>query len=230
MWALAQLKHVPAHDVVTAMFERLEALCHSPGLKPNSQDISNCFIACAELGLDVKPNCLEALLKHFIEMHVSAVRLQEYYNLVWSLAVMQCLDLNTFDALLVKLTTKHMLSIQESGPQISSTQLNIAELNQLHQALAWLRPRSGSKQMKAWSRLRSRLLAIAPEPAFRKVSVPGQTLMWAALAMQEVPYKVHVERGVYQADALLSPRAKGVAEVILMVERRGGRLINSPSR
>ena len=60
--------------------------------------------------------------------------------------------------------------------------------------------------------------------------VPGQNVMLAALAMQEVPYKAQVQRGVYQADALLSSRSKGVAEVILMVERPGDHLVNLPRR
>ena len=230
VWALGQLKHVPSPDVVTVLFDHLEALCKTPRLQPTSQNISNSLIACAELGLDVKRTCVGALLKHSMEMRVSDVRYQEYCNLARSLAVMQCLDLSTFESLLDKLTTKHMLSGRESGAQSSSAQLNIAELNQLHQALAWLRPHSGSKQIKEWSSLRSRLIAVAPEPAFRKVSVPGQSVMWAALAAQGVPYKAHVARGVYQADALLSPCDRGGAEVILMVERRGERLINFPNR
>ena len=37
MSALAQLKHVPSQDVVTALFDRLVALCQTPALQPNSQ-------------------------------------------------------------------------------------------------------------------------------------------------------------------------------------------------
>ena len=32
LWALAQLKHAPSHDVVTAMFNHLVALCQTPAL------------------------------------------------------------------------------------------------------------------------------------------------------------------------------------------------------
>ena len=229
VWGLGQLKHAPSQDVVTAMLEYLVASCHSPGLKPNSQDICNCFMACAELGLEMEPSCVESLLKHFMEMHISDVR-QACCNLVWSLAVMQCLDLKTFDALLHKLITKLVLASQELSPQSTSAQLTTAGARQLYQAMAWLRPPLGSKQMKAWSSLQSRLLTVALEPSAETVFVPGQSVMWAALAVQEVPYIAQVQCGVYRAHALLSPHNKGVAKVILMVQRPDDHLSNLRSR
>ena len=85
---------------------------------------------------------------------------------------MGLLDLNTFETLLDKLTINLKLSMQKSGSQSSSAQLTLADVIQLYQALAWLRPLSGSKQMQAWSSLRSRLQAVAPEPAGRQEGVP----------------------------------------------------------
>ena len=230
LWGLAQLKHAPSQDVVTAVFDRLVALCHIPGLQPKSQAISNCLIACAELGVGLSFTYVEALLKYFMKMHDSGVSYQAYCNVAWSLAVFQCLDLNTFEAMLHKLTTKQTLFIQQLGPQSTSAQLTAAGASQLYQALAWLRPPSGSKQMQAWCILQSRLLTVAPEPTISKVSLPGQTVMWAALAMQEVPYKAQVQRGVHWADALLSPCDTGVAEVILVVQGPADHLMNLPSR
>ena len=216
LWALAKLGHVPSHDVVAAVFDHLVALCQNPGLQPGLQEISNCLLACAELRLAQSLTGVKALLKHLLKLHISSVDYQHYCNTAWSLAVMQCLDLNTFGALLDKLTTKHKL-VEQFGPQSTAPQMTAANTRQLYQALAWLRPPTDSKQMKAWSSLRSRLLTVAPEPAVRKLSIPGQDVMWAALAIQEVPYEAQVQRGVYQADALL----------ILMVERPGDHLINS---
>ena len=187
VWGLAQLKHAPSHDVVTAVFEHLVDLCHAPGLQPDSQSISNSFTACANLQLVMQPTYIEALLKRFMDMHVSDVRYQEYCNLAWSLAVMQSLDLNTFEALLDQLTTKQTMSVQGSGSHNSSAQLTTAEARQLYQALAWLMLPSSSQQTKSWSSLQSRLQTVAPEPAFKKLSMPGQPVMWAALAMQGVP-------------------------------------------
>ena len=230
LWALAQLKHTPSYDVVTAVFDHLVALRHTPGLQLNSQNISNSFLACVGLGLSVKPACAKALVKHFLELHISAVNYQEYCNLAWSLAVLQCLDFNTFKVLLDMLTTTHTMLVRGSGPQSISAQLTTAGATQLYQALAWLRPPSGSRQMKAWSSLQSRLLTVAPQPAARKVSFPGQNLLRAAPAMQGVPYQAQVQRGVYWADALLSPCDTGVAEVILVVQGPADHLINLPSR
>lgn len=51
---------------------------------------------------------------------------------------MQRLNLNTSEALLDKLTTKHMLLVRESGAQSPSAQLTAADAKQLSQALAWL--------------------------------------------------------------------------------------------
>ena len=227
VWALGQLKHAPSHDVVIEMFDHLEVLCQTPDLQPDSQNVSNSLSACAELSLDVKPTCVEALLKHAMEMRVVY---QVYCNLAWSLAVMQCLDLNTLEALLGKLTTKLMLSNGESGSQSTSAQLTTANTSQLYQALAWLRPHSASKQMKAWSSLRAKLLRVAPEPAVIKLSYSGQKMMWAALAVIDVPYQAQVQQGIYRAHAVLSPCDEGVAKVILMVDSPRDHLINLPSR
>ena len=141
-------------------------------MQPNSQNISNALLACAELGLTVRHACVEALLKHLLVMHASTGDYQHYCNVAWSLAVMGLLDLNTFETLLDKLTINLKLSMQKSGSQSSSAQLTLADVIQLYQALAWLRPLSGSKQMQAWSSLRSRLQAVAPEPAGRQEGVP----------------------------------------------------------
>ena len=230
VWALGTLKHAPSHDTVTAMFDHLVDLCHTPGLQPNTQDISNSFKACSELRLHLKPTCVEALLKRFMEMHISSVNYQDCCNLAWSLAVMQCLDLNTFEALLDKMATKYKLSVQESAPQSTSAQLTAAGARQLYQALTWLGLPSGSEQTKAWSSLRLWLLAVAPDPAVTKLSSPKKTMMWAALAMHQVPYKAQVRPGVYWADALLSPINSEVAEVILMVERPRYFIKNMPNR
>ena len=221
LWAFAQLKHAPSQDVMSAMFDNLVALCQTPCVQPNSQNISNVLLACAELQLAVKPTCVEVLLNHFLKMQMSSVDYQHYSNVAWSLAVMQCLDLNTFEALLDKLTTKR---------KMSSAQLAAIDATQLYQALAWLRPPSGSKQMKAWFSLQSRLMTVAPERAAIKVFLPGHNVMWAALAMQEVLYKAQVQRGVYRAHALLSPCDRGVPDVILMLEGPGDHLVNLPSR
>ena len=178
----------------------------------------------------MKPAYVEALLEHFMDMHISDVRNQAYCNVAWCLAVMQCLDLNTFEALLDKLATMHKLSVQEASPQSTSAQLTAAGATQLYQALAWLMPPCVSEQQKAWSRLRSRLHTVVPEPAFRKLSGPWQTVMWATLAMHEVPYKAQVQLGVYQADALLASCHSNVAEVILVLDSPGYSINNMPNR
>ena len=230
VWALAQLKHLPSHDVVTAMLDYLVKLCQAPSLQPDLQAISNCFKACAEFGLDMKPACVQALLKHFMEMPVSDLRYQANCNLAWSLAVMQCLDLKTFEVLLDKLTAKHNFSVQARS-QSSSAQLNTADTHQLYQALAWLSPPSGSKQMAAWFKLRSRLQTLAPEPTVRRLSPRAQTVLCAALTMQGVPYAGdRVLCGVYQAHAVLSPRDSSIADLILVLERPEHSIKNFPSR
>ena len=230
LWALAKLKYAPPHDVATAMFDHLLFLSQTPSLQPNSQAISNCFLACAEFRLDMKATCVDALLKHFMGVQVSDVRYHVYCNLAWSLAVMQCLDLNTFEALLDKLTFKHKFIVQASSHS-SFAQLNTAGIRQLYQALAWLSPPSGSKQMAAWFKLRSRLQTLAPEPRVGKLSPRGQTVLWAALAKQGVPYAGDkVLYGMYQAHAVLSPGDSSDADVILMLEHPEDYMKNLPSR
>ncbi|KAL3149851.1 hypothetical protein ABBQ38_013672 [Trebouxia sp. C0009 RCD-2024] len=217
LWALKELKHAPAHDVVSAMLDRLLVLCQTPGLQPKSQEISNCLLSCAALRLGVQPACVETFMYHLLGMPVSRVAHQEYCNIAWSLAVMGCLTISNFDALLRQLSFKTVFE-----------QLPIAERQQLHHALAWLKPAQGSQQMEAWSSLRSRLQAVAPERPTTKLYVPGQSEMWAALALHSLPYKVQVPCGTYRADAVLSPCRSNGADVLMMVERPHDFITNVP--
>ncbi|KAL3149827.1 hypothetical protein ABBQ38_013648 [Trebouxia sp. C0009 RCD-2024] len=220
LWALKELKHAPSHDLVSTMLDAFIVLCQTPGLQPNSQEISNCLLACAALRLGVRLACVETFMDHILGMHVSRVVPQNYCNIAWSLAVMGCLTISIFDALLEQLSSKSVPS-----------QLTIANRQQLHQALAWLKPASGSQQMEAWSSLRSRLSAIAAEPPLAKQKVrTGQSELWAALALQSVSYKVQVPCGMYRAAAVLSPRNSNVAVVLLMLAPPGDFLQNVPSR
>lgn len=228
LWALAALKHAPPHDVVSAMLDCLVVLCQTPGSRPSSQAISNCLLACAELGLDVKPTWVRTLVKHFLQLPFSRVAYQEYTNATWSLAVMDCLDLNTFEAVLHRFTTK--LLAQEAGAKPSSSTLHIASISQLYQTLVWLKPAPGSEQMVAWSSLRSRLQTLAPEPVLGKLSLPGLGDMEFALAAQGVPCRAQVLCGIYQAHAILSPNDNKAADVILMVQHPHEFVTNLPNR
>ncbi|KAL3149829.1 hypothetical protein ABBQ38_013650 [Trebouxia sp. C0009 RCD-2024] len=219
LWALKELKHAPSNAVVSAMLAHLVVLCQTSGLQPTSQGISNCLFACAELRLSVRSVCVKALLKHLIEMDVSRVERQSYCNVAWSLAVMGCLTISTFDALLCQMSAKGAFG-----------QLLLSDKRQLHQALVWLKPASASQQVEAWSSLHSRLQAVAPEPSTTKLKVPGQSELWAALALHSVSYKVQVPCGAYQADAVLSPCRSPGADVVVMVERPQEVTTNVPSR
>ena len=59
LWALAELKHAPAGEVVSAMLYYFVALCQTPGVQPKSLEISNVFIACAEVRLSTRPAQVE---------------------------------------------------------------------------------------------------------------------------------------------------------------------------
>ena len=119
LWALAQLQHAPSHDVVTAMLDHLVALCQTPSLHPESQNINNSLLACAELGLSVRPTCVGALVKFLLKRPVSIVNYQHYSNVAWSLAVMGCHDLNTFEALLGRLVSKHSCLLESLVPRVA---------------------------------------------------------------------------------------------------------------
>ena len=231
LWALAQLQHAPLSEVVSAMLDHLVALCHTPGLQPKSQEISNVFIACAELRLSMHPAQVEVLLKHLLGLPVSEVSYQGYSNVAWSLAVMDYLDISIFDAVLHQLTKKHNQLLGEAGTRGTSAQLPVeAEKRQLHQASEWLKPPQGSDQMEAWSRLHSRLQRVAPAARLRPRSFPGQSELYDALATQSLPYKAQVACGMYWADAVLSPHDSSTSQVILVVECREEYLTNLPSR
>ncbi|KAL3149853.1 hypothetical protein ABBQ38_013674 [Trebouxia sp. C0009 RCD-2024] len=222
LWALKELKQAPSHDVVCAMLDSFVVLCQTPSLQPTSQGISNCLLACAELRLSVRSACVKALLKHLIEVDVSRVERQSYCNVAWSLAVIGCLTVSMLDALLRQMSAK--------GASMQPPKAQRQQLQQLHQALAWLKPASGSQQMEAWSSLRSRLQAVAPEPAVVPVPSPGQAEVYAALAMQAVPYTAQVPYGTYWAHAVLSSSNNEVPKVLLMVELAQEYITNIPSR
>lgn len=226
-WALMKLKHAPSHDVASALLINLSALCQIPDLQPRSQSVSNCLLACAELGLSVSSTCLEALLKYLLEMHVSQVDYQHYCNTAWSLAVMRFLDFKTFALFLNKLTTKQ-LSARQLGR--GRAQPNTWEARQLYQALAWLQPSPGSEQLEAWSCLHLWLQAVVLQPPTAPVNSPGQAELWHALDMQGMPFKAQVPCWMYWADAVLTPYDSSASPAILVLERPEDGLTNMPSR
>ena len=176
------------------MLDHLVALCPTPGLQPDSQNLSNCFLACAELKLGLCQAQAIALLKHLLGQPVLKVNYQNYSIAAWSLAVMGILDIGMFDALLHQLRTKQKLP-RESGAKRTSDLLKLEGARQLYQALEWLRPPRGSKQLQAWSSLQSRLQGIARELRPMPRSFPGQ--LYDALEEQSLQYrgKVHYVPG-----------------------------------
>ncbi|KAL3149778.1 hypothetical protein ABBQ38_013604 [Trebouxia sp. C0009 RCD-2024] len=230
LWAVAQLKHAPPGEVGSAMLDHLVALCVTPRLQPKPQEISNCFLACAELDLALRPAQMGGLWKHLLGLHVSKVDIQSYSNAAWSLAVMGWLDFSMLDAVLHQLRLKHKLLLAEYGTIGTSTLLKVEDATQLHQALEWLRPAKGSEQMEAWSNLRSRLQAVSPDSHIQPLSFPGQADFYRALAAQRLQYKAKVLCGVYYPAAVLYPHDSKAAKVILVLQRPDAYLTNAPSR
>ncbi|KAL3149818.1 hypothetical protein ABBQ38_013640 [Trebouxia sp. C0009 RCD-2024] len=219
LWGLKELKQAPSNDVVSAMLAHLVLLCQKPGSQPTSQAISNCLLACAELRLSVRSACVQALLKHLIAMDVSRVEPQSYCNVVWSLAVMGCLTISTFDALLCQLNSN-------AGP----VKLPASARRQLHQALAWLKPAPCAQQMEAWSTLCSRLQVVAPELAVVPLPFPGQAEVFAALKMQALPHKAQVPAGKHWAHAVLSSSKNASPQVFLVFQHPQDYIRNMPNR
>ena len=229
-WALSQLRYPPPDGMVLAMLNNLVALCQTPGLQPHPQNISMCFLACAELSLNMLPAQLEILVKHVLRLHVSNVDCQNYSNVAWSLAVMGCLEVSVFDALLHRLTTKHKLLLGEHVSKGTSAWTNVQEGLQMYQALEWLKPSSGADQMDAWSSLHSKLQRITPMPHLKSRPHPEQVELCAALAAQSLQYKARLPCGVYRADAVLSTHDSNAARVILVLLRPDAYLISPSSR
>lgn len=143
---------------------------------------------------------------------------------------MGCLDISMFDALLHQFTIEHKLLLGEHDTQGTSAQLTVEAAKQLHQALEWLKPPDGSKQMEAWSRLHSRLQGILPAPHHILRFFPGHTELYDALATQRLRYKPMVPCGMYLADAVQSPHGSNGPQVILMLQRSNYVVRNVPSR
>ncbi|KAL3149781.1 hypothetical protein ABBQ38_013607 [Trebouxia sp. C0009 RCD-2024] len=230
LWALAQLKHAPPGEALSAMLDHLVALCLTPGLQPKSQNISNCFLACAELGLAMRPAQMEGLLKHLLGLHVSKVDIQHYSNAAWSLAVMGWLDFSMLDAVLHQLILKHKVLLAEYGTIGTSAQPAVKAARQLHQALEWLRPAKGSEQIEAWFSLRSRLQAAMSNSHAKPLSSPGQAELYDALAAHRLQYKAEVLCGVYYPAAVLSPHDSKAAKVILLLDSIKHYIRNKPGR
>ena len=230
LWGLAELKHAPPHPVGSALLDHLRGLCQSPGRQPTPQAISNSLHACAVLTLNVTSACVEALVNHLLGMPVARVSYQHYSNVAWSLAVMKRLNLDTFDALFSQLSVKHSLRVEHSGLTTRHAQPRLEEACQLQQALEALKPLQGSAQMDIWLTSCLRLQQLAPEPIPPVMSLPGQTDLWAALAMMNVPFTACGLCGMYWADAVVSLHNSSAAQIILMVDRAEECFSNVPGR
>ena len=203
------------------------ALCQTPGLQPNSQNISNAFIACADLRLSMRPAQVEVLLKHLLGLPVSEVSYQAYSNVAWSLVVMGCLDISMFDAILYQLTKKHNQLLGVHGSRGTSAQPKVAEASQLHQ----VKPPQGSDQMGAWCSSHSRLLEVAPTLLPHRVpkSLQNCVMLLQGKACQtklrlllegtmQMLYCLHTTP-MYHANAVLSTHHTNAAQVILVLGR-----------
>ena len=62
LWSLAELKHVPPAEVVSATLHHFVGLCLTPSLQRKPEEISNVFIACAELRLCLRQDQVKFLL------------------------------------------------------------------------------------------------------------------------------------------------------------------------
>ena len=226
LWALAKLKHAPKYNLVSAMLDHLVILCQTTGLQPTSQHISVSFLAFSELRVSDSIIGVNVLLNVFLKMPSSRVDYQAYYNMAWSLAVMDLLDFRSFAVLLDKLSAKlHQDAVSKKG----SAQ-PLAYVRQLYLALSSLKPPTDSKQMEAWSGLRSSLQTIAPEPDLVPIAVPGQGQFYAALDRLGLLYDAQVLCGLYTAQAVLSSQSDTPAEVILTLEGPDEFFNNVPSR
>ena len=92
-------------------------MCKGSGQPVISQDISNVFLACAELRLNVNQVQIQKMTQHLLQMHSNQPN-QEFCNVVWSLAVMGVLDMTTFDSFLLQLASKHQLCLQSKATTV----------------------------------------------------------------------------------------------------------------
>ena len=220
---------MPSYEVASAMLDHFVALCHAPGLQPTPQNISNIFIACAELRLSMHQDQVKFLFMHLLGRPVSQAVYQDYCNLAHSLAVMDLLDIRMFGFILDKLAAKHSQLLRGHATSGTSAQSKAEEARQLHWAAEWLKPAEGSEKMEAWSSLHSRLQALAPAPHLTPVPFPGQAKLYAALAAQRVQYKAQIPCGMYLADAVLFSCDISDPLVILALQRRGRYIKNAPN-
>ena len=229
-WSLDKLKHAPPESAAFAWLQSFVAICKDSGHQVVSQNISNLLLACAELRLSIDYDLAQRLAQHWLQMHVDKLDDQGYCNAAWSLAVMGVLDMTTFDNFLLQLTRKHQLLAKQGGGHSTPEQLTTANVRQLYQALAWLKPLKGSQQMEAWSSLRSRLHRLAPEPPLTKLTFPAHGELYATLSQLKLQFQVQAPCGCYRADAVLTAHGSSAAQAILMIERPQDTLTNAPTR
>ncbi len=213
LWALSKLKYAPSDMLDMSMVGRMVALCRMPGQQPTLQNITNVFLACAELSVPVKQTdieCLASFLLNSNRLHGTA---QDYTNTAWSLAVLGQLRQAQFDLLL-----NQLLALTVSPDEISqASTVMIRHLTQLYQALDWLQPPSSAPahQHNAWSSQQGKLLRLGPRPAPDKKPFQRNSKLCAALQRLQLSYRAMVCIQSYWVDAVLQSQDNKAQPVIL---------------
>ncbi|DBA85699.1 hypothetical protein WJX77_011700 [Trebouxia sp. C0004] len=227
MWALSKLKHAPPDELAMSMVGRMVALCRVPGQQPTPQNISNVLLACAQLSLPVKQADSGILADLVLKLDRRQGSKQEYANTAWSLAVMGHLHQDQL-ALLLELLTALAVG---RGEMSDVSELNIAELRQLYQALEWLKPpvSAPALQHQAWSSLQGKLHKLGPRPEPTERYLWGNDKLCSALQQLQLPFWAIVSIQSYWADAVLtSPGNK--AQPIIMTLCNPDYIKNIPGR
>ncbi|KAL3149833.1 hypothetical protein ABBQ38_013654 [Trebouxia sp. C0009 RCD-2024] len=228
LWALATMGHPAAAEMVNAVSLHFARLTQHADTKqrPNAQAAANTLWALATMRHSAATaevvDSVTMRFAHIIDSPNAKQQptAQNVANVVWALGTLKH---TPDDDRLLGLFCACMHTMLQSQPPIAARQ-------QLHQALAWLKPAPGSQPMEAWSSLRSGLQAVAPEPDFVPTAFTGQAEVSAALEVQALPHKAQVPYGTYWAHAVLSSSNSNDVKVFLMVERPQDFITNVPSR
>ena len=213
LWSFHKMRHSPNLAHLSSLLAHFNSLFAIPSRQPTSHNICNVVLAVAGLNFEQSRHTAKDLAHRLLVTDRADMVAQQLCNTVWSLAVLNVLDMATF-----KLFWSIILSRYHGI-------VSVPHVTQLYQALYKLQPSSNDL---AWQQLRQEVTAtLGP---LRLTPSQRSPALHNVLQALQLEHSQDVVLSGYTAEAVLKRKAKSDRDVLLVILSAESRLTNDPDR
>lgn len=212
LWCFRKMRHQPASAGLSSLVAHFVTSFTLPGRQPSPQAISNVMLAMAVVGTEHSSPVVKDLARKFVGVHRVDLVPQQVCNVIWSLAVLDVLDIATFKLFWNIILTRFCDVLSDS------------EVRQLYQVVYKLQPPSFDL---AWQRLRQEVTdTLGPSCLDPSQQSP---VLHRVLQTLQLEHDQDVALSGFTAEAVLRHKADSGSNVLLVILDTGSHLTNVPN-